>query len=236
MNKKNFSVLLLIMFGIIFQTNFSLAQDSTKSKSSEEFTALKKGNFAIYLEFGSLLFQTGNSGIFESNYEWLLTAKYHLSERTALRISGGSTISGGSGVGNSYYYGIYDTLSPWHTSTSFITTINLQHFLSLNSKVKPFYSLGIYAKYYYSGSTDKGSWEKSEEWGIGPYVSFGAEMFILDNISIIGEYILKGTIGKKYQKGWTVDNNNYIQSQVYSYSTNYILELNTYRAGLSIYF
>jgi hypothetical protein len=236
MNKRNLSVILVLALGIIFQTTFAYAQDSAKSKSSEEFTALKKGNFAFYLEFGSLLFQTGNSGIYGSDFEWLLTAKYHLSERTALRISGGSTISGGSGVANNYYYGTHDTLSPWGTSTSFNTTVNIQHFLSLKSKVKPFFSLGIYAKYYYSSNSDKGSWGKTEEWGIGPYASFGAEFFVIDNISVIGEYILKGTIGKSYHKSWEVDNNNDLRSQRYSYSTNYILDLNTYRAGLSIYF
>lgn len=236
MNKRNFSVLLVIVIGIILNASFAFTQDSSKSKSSEEFTALKKGNFAFYLEFGSLLFHTGNSNIFDSDYEWLLTAKYHLTERTALRISGGSTISGSSGVGNQYYYGTHDTLKPWNTSTSFNTTVNIQHFISLKSKVKPFFSLGIYAKYYYSSNSDKGSWGKTEEWGIGPYASFGAEFFVLDNISIIGEYILKGTIGKRYQKSWGIDNNNELQTQRYSYSTDYRLDLNTYRAGLSVYF
>ncbi len=235
MNKRNLSVILVLALGIIFQTTFAFAQDSAKLKSSEEFIALKKGNFAFYLEFGSLLFQTGNSSIFDSNYEWLLTAKYHLSDRTALRISGGSIINGGSGTGNQYYNGAYDTLKPWNTSTSFNTTVNIQHFLSLKSKVKPFFSFGIYAKYNYSGATDKGYWKKVEEWGIGPYASFGAEFFVLDNISIIGEYILKGTIGKKYEKT-IYYNEEYYSSYRYEYTTDYNLELNTYRAGLSIYF
>jgi hypothetical protein len=235
MNKRNLSVILVLALGIIFQTTFAFAQDSAKSKSSEEFIALKKGNFAFYLEFGSLLFRTGNSIFYDSDYEWLLTAKYHLSERTALRISGGSIISGSSGTGNSYNFGTLDTLSPWGTSTSFNTTVNIQHFLSLKSKVKPFISLGIYAKYYYTASTDKGLWRRTEQWGIGPYASFGAEFFVLDNISIIGEYILKGTVGKNYEK-YIIYNEQYFTTYQYSYSTEYKLELNSFRAGLSIYF
>ena len=62
MNKRNLSVILVLALGIIFQTTFAFAQDSAKSKSSEEFTALKKGNFvlesdhdvyaAIYMQHG----------------------------------------------------------------------------------------------------------------------------------------------------------------------------------------
>ena len=124
MNKRNLSVILVLALGIIFQTTFAFAQDSAKSKSSEEFTALKKGNFAFYLEFGSILFKTGNTGNYDSDtyYDWLLTAKYHLSDKTALRISGGSSIVGGTGVYEDNTYGEYKNIM-----TSFNTTVNIQH-------------------------------------------------------------------------------------------------------------
>ena len=235
MNKRYLQVILVIAIGFIFQTSISFGQDSARIKSSEEFTALKKGNFAIYLEFGSILFRTGSTGYSYPEYDWLLTAKYQLSEKTALRISGGSLISGESGIVNKYDNGTYDSLKPWGNNSSFNTTVNIQHFLSTKSKVKPFFSLGLYAKYYYNGSTDIGYWSKTEEWGIGPFASFGAEMFVLDNISIIGEYIMKGTIGKKYSK-YMYYNENYITSERYEYTKEYNLDFNTFKVGLSVYF
>ncbi len=59
MNKSKFICAIIIAILFFSQMNISFAQDSTNSKSSEEeFTALKKGNFAFYLEFGSMLFKT----------------------------------------------------------------------------------------------------------------------------------------------------------------------------------
>jgi outer membrane protein W len=233
MDKRNFSVLLVIVIGIILNASFAFTQDSTKSKSSEEFTALKKGNYAIYLEFGSLLFKTGNNS---SDYDLLLTVKYHLTDKTALRVSGGTNIEHQTGIYNRFENWTYGNSTEKGNNSSFNTTVNLQHFLTLKSKVKPFFSLGVYANYHYSLNNNSYYYRKTEEWGIGPFASFGAEIFVLDNISIIGEYIMKGTAGKRYNRFLQLDNNNYITSENYEYLTVYNLDLKSFKAGLSIYF
>lgn len=235
MNKRNLSVILVLALGIIFQTTFAYAQDSAKSKSSEEFTALKKGNFAFYLEFGTMLFKTSTAN-YDSGYDFLLTAKYHFSERTALRLTGGVYISDERGINGSYENNSnnYYTYKVNNNYTSFNTTINIQHFLSLKSKVKPFLGFGIYARYNYDLDSYQDLNYKVEEWGIGPYASFGAEFFILDNISIIGEYIIKGTYGKSYRKSYFGSPG--ILEHGYTYTTDYKLDFQSFRAGLSIYF
>jgi hypothetical protein len=233
MDKKNFSVFLFIVIGIILNASFAFTQDSTKSKSYEEFTALKKGNYAIYFEFGSLLFRSRTGS---NDNELLLTAKLHLTDRLALRISGGTGL--GSEIGNGSYSGNGELENHKYASDnfSFITTINMQYFLLIKSKVNPFFSAGIYGKYSYSASKTSGySWEKMENWGIGPFASFGAEMFVLDNISVIGEYIMKGTAGRNYHKHLSYSN-NYLTGEQYDYSTAYSLDLSSFRAGLSVYF
>jgi hypothetical protein len=233
MNKRYLQVILIIALGFIFQENISFAQDSAKIKSSDEFTALKKGNYAIYLEFGSLIFRSASDNSYS---EWWLTAKYHLSDKTALRFSGGTDLNHQTGIYNRYDNGTHVSWTNNGNNSLFNTTVNIQHFLSLKSKIKPFFSLGVYANYDYHISSYPGYWSKTEEWGIGPFASFGAEMFVLDNISIIGEYILKGTAGKRYQKSIYYEDNNFTTSEDYSYLNVYKLDLKSFRAGLSIYF
>lgn len=237
MNKSFLSVLLVIISAITINAGFAFTQDSLKFKSPEEYTALKKGNFAIYLEFGSLLFRTSSSSNYSSDNELLLTAKYQLSDKTALRISGGTSLNHQNGNYNRFENMTNERWTNYGSNdNSFNTTVNIQHFLSVKSKIKPFFSLGVYANYYFSTDSFQDYWGKIEEWGIGPFASFGAEMFVLDNVSIIGEYILKGTAGKKYQKDLSVDYNNNVTYERYQYSTVYKADLKSYRVGLSIYF
>lgn len=236
MNKSKIICAIIIAISFFLQMNISFAQDSSNLKSSEEeFTALKKGNFAFYLEFGTMLFKTSTAN-YDSGYDFLLTVKYHFSERTALRLTGGIFISDESGINkstenisnNNYTFNVNNNY------TSFNTTINIQHFLSLKSKVKPFLGFGIYAKYNYDLDSYQDRNYKVEEWGIGPYASFGAEFFVLDNISIIGEYILKGTYGKSYRKSY-YGTSGILESE-YKYTTEYKIDFQSFRAGLSIYF
>lgn len=235
MNKSKFICAIIIAVSFFTQMNISFAQDLTNSKTSEEeFTAFKKGNFAFYLEFGSMLFKSASSSY--SN-ELLLTAKYHLSDKTALRVSGGTDLHTQSGIYNRYDNGTFESwMNYGDNNSSFNASINIQHFFSTKSKIKPFYSIGVYAKYLFTTYSSMPYWGKREEWGVGPFASFGAEFFVLDNISIIGEYLLRGTAGKDYQKTLEMDFNNNVTSETYLYSTVYNLDLKSFRAGLSIYF
>lgn len=233
MNRKYSSVIFAIVIFIFIQTNFALSQDCQKSKTSEEFVALKKGSKAINFEFGSLLFRTNPSQLSDNyNYEVLLTFKTHLSDKLALRVSAGTDLQHQSGINESF-----NTTNPENTAVdddySFSTSINFQYFLSLNSKVKPFFSTGIYANYFNSFTNRYYGNSKREEWGVGPIASFGVEMFVIDNISLIGEYVIKATVGKNYYKSYYYD---VYGSYNYSYRTAYKLDFKTVRVGASVYF
>lgn len=231
MNRKYSTVIFAIVIAIFILTNFALSQDSQTSKTSEEFVALKKGSKAINFEFGSLLFRTSSSSSSDYyNYEVLLTFKTHLSDKLALRVSGGTELLHQSGTGESSSQ-IYTDNSVVNDNYSFSTSVNFQYFLSLNSKVKPFFSAGIYANYLNSYNNALYGFSKREDWGVGPIASFGVEMFVLDNISLIGEYVIKATVGKSYYKSNYFDN-----SYSYTYQTAYKLDLKTVRIGASVYF
>jgi outer membrane protein W len=230
MIKNKFTRLLFIALVIILQTNFAFPQDSTKSKCSDEFTALKKGNFAINFELGYQFFRNNsplNNTYSDSYYELILSAKLHLTDRLALRISGGTDISSGRGE----YDGQITNSDEINDNYSFNTSVNLQYFLSQKSKVKPFFSGGIYGNYIYYLDNTYG-WNKRKSWSIGPIVTFGVEMFVLDNMSFIGEYVMKATMGKSYREEWSSIGSNYYYKSI----TEYKLDFKSFRAGLSVYF
>ena len=227
MNKKC-CVTLILAFLFFSQCNFLISQDSGKVTLPNE-SMLKKGNWAIIFEAGTIF---GSSNFFES---FNLTAKKHFSDCFALRLSAGVSINESNGPENisNLSSGNFPASSNLSKSTDgFITTLNFQYFLSVNHKIKPFLSFGPYAAYSYSRQNSSSYIYKSDEWAAGFFSSFGVEMFILDNISIIGEYIMKGTYGKKLYKSIDL----YDALEDYSYSSVYKLEFKNARLGFSVYF
>jgi hypothetical protein len=210
----------------ILTTNISFSQDTTFIAFPKE-SALKKGNYALVFELGTIF---RSSGFFEA---FTLTAKKHLTDNLALRFSFGGNMSEGNGdQKNNDNQGFDITRSAEDHYYSLQTSINFQYFIKLNSKIKPFFSLGPYGEYEYSGYLYSYDYVKDEIWGVGIFASFGLEMFIMDNVSLIGEYILKATYGKSLFKS---DDPNYINSS-YRGLTEYKIRLNTARLGFSVYF
>ena len=216
----------LVLF--ILTTNISFSQDTSFIVFPKE-SALKKGNYALVFELGTIF---GNSNFFEA---FSLTAKKHLSDKLALRFSFGGNFSAVKGNGDNYEYEIFNRSFDDY-SDDFQATINFQYFLNINSKVKPFVSVGPYAEYSYSGNFTKEQYDKSETWRIGLFASLGTEMFITDNISLIGEYVLRSTYGIHSSKYFIIDNNNFISSYSYVYNKEYRLIFNSARIGFSVYF
>ena len=219
------TVILTFCCAFFLHSNFLFSQDSDQVNPVKE-SMLKKGIWAIVFELGTY------NNFFEA---FSLTAKIHLSDRFALRLSAGTNIV--ETDGNSEYVDPYIQNSPHYYQLnnhdySFQTTLNLQYFLSLNHKIKPFISVGPYANYSYNGYINNYEYRKIEEWGIGFFSSFGVEMFILDNISLIGEYVIRGTYGKNLSKQSESSSGYYN----YSYSSEYKLNFKTARLGFSVYF
>jgi hypothetical protein len=222
----------LILF--ILTTNISFSQDTTFILFPKE-NALKKGNYALVFELGTIF---GYSSFFEA---YTLTVKKHLSENLATRLSLGFNYSEKSGImQETNYQGEVSNLEYNNPNYSFQISINLQCFLTVRPLVKPFVSFGPYAEYYYRESSnisvnisDK---EKMESWGLGLFGSFGLEVFAFKNISFIGEYILKATLGKSIDKRTIKDLNNGNAEESYNHSTDFNFKINTARMGFSVYF
>ncbi len=156
-----------------------------------------------------------------------MTVKKHISDNFALRFGVGGDIRDETGETST---GSGEMNYSQNRTYNFIATLNFQYFLSSGSKIKPFVSAGPYCEYLYNLSSS-GAF-KIEEWGAGIFASFGVEMFIIDNVSLIGEYIFKATAGKRYNKRF----NTVYGPEGYSYTTVYKTTFKTARLGFSVYF
>ena len=228
MKIKKIHLILFSFFTVFSIINNLYSQDTIVFNLHKE-PELKKGEYALVFELGTIF---GYSNFFEA---FSLTAKKHLRDDLALRFSVGFNMDEQNGdakdideSGNVLRNTVYNHNYLLQTS------VNVQYFITISSKIKPFVSIGPYAEYTYYNSSDVTYASKHEEWGIGAFASFGLEMFIMDNISLIGEYVIKATYGKNLYKNWTMDNSNVNES--YSYFTEYKIKLNTARLGFSVYF
>ena len=226
MNKKLF-VILILLFLILLQSDFLFSQDSDRVFLPNK-TFLKKGNWAFTYELGRMF--TYGSNNFEA---YTFTIKKHITDNLAIRLSLGSTLmfSDGDTKYTEYYTYFASTIGLSSNSKyfDFQSSLNFQYFINPDSKIKLFISLGPYAEYNYTRHTN-GEFYLTEQWGAGLFGSIGSEIFLFKNVSIIGEYVLKGTYGKSKYKY------NIPGSEKYSYESVYNLNFNTARLGFSVYF
>jgi hypothetical protein len=209
--------ILCILILVLFNLGFAQSQD-TLSLKNENF--LEKGRFAFVLELGTMF---GNSSFF-NGYNFL--AKYHISDNIAFRIN--FRIDEGDG---NYITDRTVDLSSYDGEVN----ANIQYYLSRKSFIKPFLSLGpMYSRYrYYRLETYSDDYAEDyiDYWNLGFIFTIGTEIFIRDNVSLIGEYIMKGTAGKdrRYKRNATYTSEN-------DEFTTYSFTGNTARLGFSVYF
>jgi hypothetical protein len=204
----------------------SFSQDTTFIVFPKE-SALKKGNYALVFELGTMF---GYPGFFEA---FTLTAKKHLADNLAIRLSFGGNMFLKNGDEKSYdESGNIVSASAQNYDYTIETSINLQYYIVINHKIKPFVTFGPYTTYSFNGSSHYNYSNITEQWGVGIFSSFGLEMFIMDNISLIGEYVLKATYGKSLYKNRNNNNNK----ENYTYFNEFRIKLNTARLGFSVYF
>lgn len=221
---KKLSVNIIYILFLIVSFNLALAQaQDTESFKDKNFP--EKGRFAVVFEIGTLF---GSSSFFEG-YNFL--AKYHLSDKAALRVN----FHFDNGDLNRFQPDITD----W-SSYKYEANANVQFYLSNKTFVKPFISIGpVYSRNHYfvhsiillSHGREYQEEEFRNEWRLGVMFTLGTEVFIYNNVSLIGEYVLKGTYGKHEE--YQLKSSDYYDDNNYNFSS---FTANTARLGFSVYF
>jgi opacity protein-like surface antigen len=214
---KKVQIISLFIFFIISHLDCLLAQSSNNSISADN-DYLKKGKIAAVFEMGTIF---SRSDFFEG-YNFLF--KYHISDYTAVRIS--FNLNGGKFNDNYISSYTYD----W-SSYGYESSANIQIYLTKRSYVKPFISIGpTFFKEHNDVINSDGEYFE-DKWNAGLMLTLGTEVFIKDNISLIGEYLIKGTYGKikKFNRHNAEIKNETNVKQMF-------LTGKTARLGFSVYF
>jgi len=208
-------------------SNLIFPQDKTT-----EYNPLAENKWAVVFEAGTIL--RGGSGDVFKNF--LLTGKYHFNKKHAVRLFGGTYGSKLDGIENSCNQPELDRVDE-----SFYIETGLQYvrYLNPDSRVKVYLAVGPYYTFdYYNSNRDVaiiGGWYSyyyRKDWSLGVAGSLGVEYFILDNISLIGEYFVSATAGKSIGNSRSAESNNWYSSE----STNYGFRFNKMQIGFSVYF
>jgi len=217
MKKLNFIFIVLLNLFLINAVSAQVS-DSLTSKNDE---FVKKDKFAVVFELGTII---GRSSLIE-RYNFL--AKYHFCENFAIRAGGDVGISNfESTSGNS---AIYQNFS----SYSFSVYGDLQYYFMRKSMIKPFATLGVfYSKDYYSADKNNLDYlSYHNEWDLGIMSTLGIEMFLINNVSLVSEYIAKcyySSRRHRYISSGVINEDE--KSKVIKFSGN------TFRIGFSVYF
>jgi hypothetical protein len=217
MKKLNIIIIALLN---LFLLNTAIPQvaDSLNSKSSE---FIKNNKFAVIFEFGTII---GRSSMIE-RYNFL--AKYHFSENFAVRAGGDFGVSSSENTSGllakyqdflSYSYGLY---------------ADLQYYFLRKSMIKPFVTIGsFYSKdYYYAGRDNMNNLYNRDEWNLGIMSTLGFEVFLINNISLVSEYIAKCYYNSRKDK--SINSGSLFYDEKLK---DVKFSGNTFRVGFSVYF
>jgi hypothetical protein len=221
--KKYYYKVFIFLFCITFLLSGELISQDTLKTNQFTDSPLKKGNWAIVFELGTVLWGSGGSLQNIEKYNFLV--KYHIGEKTALRLN--ITLNGDSqndNLNNDFDKKLFDIL----------TDINVQYFLTKKYFAKPFFSIGpYYYQHYVKRSYQNSGFSNYEisNWDVGFVMTFGTEMILFKNISLIAEYIFRGSVGKR----------NVVSDYIDEPSTerDFVVEkfrANSSRIGFSFYF
>jgi hypothetical protein len=224
--KKYYYKVFIFLFIIFFlSSGKAFLQDTLKTNQFAD-SPLKKGSWAMAFELGTLLW--GDLGYYSEyvhkieNYNFLI--KYHLSEKTAVRVNF-AFISGSHNIIEYYTDDKYKYVK-------FGINANIQYFLTDKYFAKPFLSIGPYYNLVYNKSDyNNFSISKTNNWDAGIMFTFGIELFVYKNIGLIGEHIIKGTIGNKHSYNNNTEN-GILDNDIYIFK----VRANSSRIGFSLYF
>lgn len=222
----------ILAFLIISINIFSQQIDTIKPVNS-----LQKGSWSVQFEIGS-------DFTLQSFGDVLVSLKYHLSPKIALRFGVGynATLYDREHEYYKYYYEINSKGVTASNSNNIFITGNFIYYLKHDSKVNIFCGIGprasyddIYNEYwYYDGYKDI---MDNESWAVGLNAVFGCEWFPVSYLSFLAEYSAYGTYGKSIRKNWLYEiSTQYRIEYNNSYSKGYEFRGNMARLGLSVYF
>jgi hypothetical protein len=217
MKKINFIIIVLTNLFLLKTVSAQVA-DSVNLKSNE---FVKNNKFAVVFELGTII---GKTSMVE-RYNFL--GKYHLYENFAIRAGGDFGVS--SSESSSSYSELYQDYS----SYSYDLYADLQYYFLRKSLIKPYVTIGsFFSKDYFYATKDNGDYYKyRNEWNLGIMSTFGVEIFLINNVSLVSEYI-----AKCYYASYR---NVYIPSGTMPYddkSKTVKFTGNTIRIGFSVYF
>jgi hypothetical protein len=224
MKKFYYKVFVLALIFFIISSIKVFPQDSVKVNSFED-SPIKKGSWAIVFELGAVLWGSNVSGSSQNIEKYNILVKYHIGEKTALRLN--ITLNGDSK--NEYMNNDFNL-----KSFDILTDVDVQYFLTKKYFAKPFISIGPYYYQHYVKHTYQNSIFSNYNmynWDVGFIMTFGTEMILYKNISLIAEYIFRGAIGKRNVVS-SYDNEP-------SAERNFVVEkfrANSSRIGVSFYF
>jgi hypothetical protein len=221
MKKINIIIIVLITLFLLKTVSAQVA-DSVNLKSNE---FVKNNKFAVVFELGTII---GKSSMVE-RYNFL--GKYHLYENFAIRAGGDFGVS--SSESNFSYSALYQDFS----SYSYDLYADLQYYFLRKSLVKPFITVGLfYSKDHFSATkyaTDYDYYDYHNEWNLGVMSTFGVEIFLINNVSLVSEYIAKcyyTSLKRMYITSGSLSSYSDYKSK------NVKFTVNTFRIGFSVYF
>jgi hypothetical protein len=207
----------IVLFFLIITSSELLSQTIDSTVLNKYSSEIKKGDFAVTFDVGTIF---GSSSRIES---YTLSGKYHLSDKLSLRLEVSENAveetSSDAIIGyNSHNY-------------SHNIVLNMQYYFSKSRKIKGFLSAGPVYSYSGYGDQSQNYAENRYNWGLGLFASLGAEYFIIDNVSLSGEYVAKATLGKDHDQ--FMNDGGVLTEYVFDVKT---LKANTIRFGLCVYF
>jgi|WetSurMetagenome_2_1015567.scaffolds.fasta_scaffold05251_4 hypothetical protein len=202
---------------ILVKSVFPQIKDSTEMQKTD---FLNKGKFAVVFELGTLI----SRGSFFEGYNFL--AKYHIGDKSALRVN----FKIGEGMQSNP--GSVSSTTQEYSSYDYEVNANFLYYLSKKTFIKPFISIGpTFSFNYYYELYENESFQWYREWSMGATFTLGAEVFLYNNVSLIGEYLIKGEYRKYDRQYWTKG-----RYQIYYKDIYRKFSANTARLGFSIYF
>lgn len=216
---KKINLIIIVLFNLIFLKPVSAQVTDSLNLRSNEF--VKNNKVAVVFELGTII---GKSSMVE-RYNFL--GKYHLCENFAVRAGGDFGVS--SAETNGLVISQYQDFS----SYSYDLYADLQYYFVRKSLIKPFITIGSFFSkdYLYTTKNNMDDYQYRNEWNLGVMSTFGLEIFIINNVSLVSEYIVKCYYTSLKNK-YIVYGSLYYDEKLKSVE----FKGNTFRMGFSIYF
>jgi hypothetical protein len=211
-----------LLFLLFICTNTLLFPQDTCQSTFYKDENLKKGNWAVVFELGSMLWGSNynyNNTITQKTENYYFLLKYQTGEKTAVRL-------GVNFEGRSRDYHDDRINFPYSESYSEFfmgAGVNFQYYITKKYFAKPFISAGP----FYDINLYKTNSSKNYNWNLGIDITIGTEIFVYKNIGIIAEYVMRTSLEKNHR-----EESNMIENTSYRWRNT----ANTSRLGATFYF